>query len=98
MVEPFRTVAAFIPLLHFPNCLPDLGVEQYGFVDHRPDSGGSSLEHALGLICEMALVKTNDAGVAVGRLPAAHERFFNELLDEGHGVFPSLTVVGRMQV
>jgi hypothetical protein len=31
-------------------------------------------------------------------LPAAHERFFNELLDEGHGVFPSLSVVGRMQV
>jgi hypothetical protein len=46
----------------------------------------------------MALVKTNDAEVAVCRLPAAHERFFNELLDEGHGVFPSLSVVGRLQV
>src|SRR6266516_2416988 len=98
MVEPFRAVAAFIPLLHFPDCLPDFWVEQDGFVDHHPDSRGSSLEHALGLICEMALVKTNDAGVAVGRLPAAHKCFFDELLDEGHGVFPSLTVVGRMQV
>jgi len=43
------------------------------------------------------LVKTYDAAVVVSRLPAAHERFFNELLDEGHSVFPSLTV-GRIQV
>jgi len=37
----------------------------------------------LELIFEMALVKTNDndAEVAVCRLPAAHERFFNELLE-----------------
>ena len=45
-----------------------------------------------------SLHKTNDAEVAVCRLPAANERFFNELLEEGHGVFPSLSVVGRMQV
>src|SRR6266545_2145479 len=87
MVEPFRAVAAFIPLLHFPYCLPDLWVEQDCFVGHHTDSGRSSLEHALGLIFEMVLVKTNDAEVAVCRLPAAHERFFNELLDEGHVVF-----------
>src|SRR5207253_2544216 len=57
--------------------------------------GGSSLEN--GLIFEIVLVKTYDAAVVVSRLPAAHERFFNELLDEGHSVFPSLTV-GRIQV
>jgi hypothetical protein len=90
MVEPFRAVAAFIPVLHFPDCLPDLGVEQDGFVDHYPDRGGSSWERAQGLIFEIALVKANDAEVAVSRLPAAHERFFNELLDEGHGVSLSL--------
>src|SRR4029434_8424140 len=98
MVEPFRAVVAFIPLLRFPYCLPDLGVEQDCFVDHHPDSGVSPLESAAGLIFEIVLVKTNDAKVAVCRLPAANERFFNELLDEGHSVFPSLTVVCRMQV
>src|SRR5688500_7194728 len=98
MMEPFRAVAAFIPVLRFPDCPPDLGVEQDGFVDHHPDSGGSSWKRAQGLIFGIALVKANDAEVAVGWLPAAHERFFDELLDEGHGVFPSLSVVGRMQV
>src|SRR5438270_12642851 len=88
MVEPFWAVVTFIPVFHFPDCLPDLGVEQDGFVDHHPDRGGSSWERAPGLIFEMALVKTQDAKVAVCRLPAAHERFFNELLHEGHGVFP----------
>jgi len=39
------------------------------------------LENALELIFEMALEKANDAEVAVCRLPAAHERFFNELLE-----------------
>jgi hypothetical protein len=42
----------------------------------------------------MAVVKTKDAEVAVSRLPAAHERFFNELLDEGHGVSLSRWWVG----
>jgi hypothetical protein len=65
MVEPFRAVAAFIPVLHFPDCLPDLGVEQDRFVDHHPDSGGSPCGSAQGLIFEIALVKTHDAEVAV---------------------------------
>src|SRR5215510_4627036 len=90
MVEPFRAVVAFIPFFHFPDCLPDLGVEEDGFVDHHPDTGGSSWKRAQGLIFEIALVKANDTEVAVSRLPAAYERFFNELLDEGHGVAPSL--------
>src|SRR5262245_34613693 len=98
MVEPFRAVVAFIPFLHFPYGLPDLGVEQDGFIGHHPDRGGSPLERAPGLIFEIMLVKTKDAAVAVERLPAAHERFFNELLDESHGAFSSLSVVGRMQV
>jgi hypothetical protein len=97
MVEPFRAVAAFIPVLHFPDGLPDLGVEQDGFVDHHPDTGGASRVYALELIFEIALVKANDGEVAVCRLPAANKRFFDELLDEGHGVF-LLCVVGRMQV
>ena len=58
MVEPFRAVAAFIPVLHFPDCLPDLGVEQDGFVDHYPDRGGSSWERAQGLIFEIVLVES----------------------------------------
>jgi len=98
MVEPFRAVAAFIPVLHFPDCLPDFRMKQDGFVDHDPDSGRSFWEKAPELVFEMAIVKTNDAEGAVCRLPAAHERFFNELLNEGHGAFPSLLVVGRMQV
>ena len=66
MVEPFRAVVAFIPLLRFPYCLPDLWVEQDCFVDHHLDRGGSSLENALELVFEMALVKTNDAEIAPG--------------------------------
>ncbi len=81
MVEPFRAVAAFIPVLHFPSCLPDLWVEQDCCVDRHPDSGGSSWKRAPELICQRALVKANDAKVAVCRLPAAHERFCNALLD-----------------
>ena len=45
----------------------------------------------------VALVKANDAEVAVCRLPAANKRFFDELLDGGHGV-SLLCVVGRKQV
>ena len=65
MVEPFRAVAAFIPVLYFPYRLPDFGVEQDGFVDHHPDSGGSPWESAPGLIFEIVLVKTHDAAVVV---------------------------------
>jgi hypothetical protein len=71
-------------------------------VKPKPKAGNKPLPHSTvhGLdkpgVFTTDSVKTKDAKVAVERLPAAHARFFNELLDEGHGVFPSLSVVGRM--